>query len=44
MPASELAIVMAALVNGLAVERILAPDEVPPDLLGRVLALLVDRS
>ncbi|MFB9313453.1 TetR/AcrR family transcriptional regulator [Nocardioides plantarum] len=42
MPASDLAIVLMALVNGLAVERMIAPDDVPADLMGRVLALLVN--
>jgi hypothetical protein len=42
MPASDLAIVLMALANGLAVERMVAPGDVPADLMGRVLALLVD--
>ena len=41
MPASDLAIVLMALSNGLAVERMVAPEEVPEDLMGRVLALVV---
>ncbi|WP_167736787.1 TetR/AcrR family transcriptional regulator [Nocardioides sp. 1609] len=41
LPASELATVLMALANGLAVERMVAPDDVAPDLMGRVLALLV---
>lgn len=41
LPSSDLAIVLMALVNGLAIERMVAPDEVPADLLGRALALLV---
>jgi AcrR family transcriptional regulator len=41
MPASDLAIVLMALANGLAVERMVAPEDVPEDLMGRVLALVV---
>jgi AcrR family transcriptional regulator len=41
MSASDLAIVLMALSNGLAVERMVAPEEVPEDLMGRVLALVV---
>jgi AcrR family transcriptional regulator len=41
MSASDLATVLMALANGLAVERMVAPAEVPEDLMGRVLALVV---
>ena len=41
VPPAELAVVLMALANGLAMERMLAPSDVPPDLFGRVLALLV---
>lgn len=41
MPADELATLLLALSNGLAIERLVAPAEVPDDLMGRVLALLV---
>jgi AcrR family transcriptional regulator len=41
MAASDLAVVLMALSNGLAVERMVAPEEVPEDLMGRVLALVV---
>lgn len=43
-PASSLAIVLMALANGLAMERMVAPDDVPEDLLGQVLALVVGNS
>jgi AcrR family transcriptional regulator len=41
IPASDLAIVLMALANGLAMERMIAPEDVAEDLMGRVLALLV---
>lgn len=41
MSADELATLIMALANGLAIERNVAPGEVAPDLLGRTLALLV---
>lgn len=41
LPPRELAVVLVALVNGLAMERMLAPEDVPPELLGQALALLV---
>lgn len=44
LPASSLAIVLMALANGLAMERMVAPDDVPGDLLGQVLALVVGNT
>lgn len=41
MPATELATLLMALSNGLAMERMVAPEDVPDDLMGRVLALVV---
>ena len=41
LPARDLAVVIMALANGLALERMLAPEDVPDELMGRVLALLV---
>lgn len=41
MPATDLAIVLMALSNGLAMERMVAPEDVPEELLGKVLALVV---
>lgn len=41
MPASELATLLMALSNGLAMERMIASEDVPDDLMGRVLALVV---
>lgn len=41
LPAPDLAIALMALANGLAMERMIAPDDVPPDLMGRVLAMIV---
>ncbi len=41
LPATDLAIVLMALANGLAMERMVAPDDVPADLLGQVLALVM---
>lgn len=41
LPPRDLAVVLMALVNGLAMERMLAPQDVPPELLGQALALLV---
>ncbi|GAA5143695.1 TetR/AcrR family transcriptional regulator [Nocardioides marinquilinus] len=43
LPAADLALVVMALTNGLAVERLVGPDDVAPDLMGRVLALLVQQ-
>lgn len=43
LPPDELAVVLFALSNGLAVESGIDPDAVPDDLLGTVLALLVRR-
>lgn len=40
LPAADLAVVIFALSNGLAVEGAIDPDGVPDDLLGRVFALL----
>lgn len=40
MPANDLATVVLALSNGLAVETAIDPDGVPDDLLGRVLTLI----
>lgn len=37
----ELAVVISALTTGMAMESMIAPEEVPPGLLGRVLAALV---
>lgn len=42
LPASSLATLLMALANGLAIERMVAPDQVPDDLMGQVLALVVD--
>nr|WP_237448209.1 TetR/AcrR family transcriptional regulator [Nocardioides flavescens] len=39
----ELATVLMALTNGLAIERLLSPDDVPDDLMGRVLSALISR-
>ena len=44
LPAADLAVVLMALSNGLAMERMIAPDDVPEDLLGRVLALVVGNT
>lgn len=41
LPADELATVLMALSNGLAIERHADPGSVPDDLLGRVLTLIV---
>lgn len=41
LPASELATLLMALCNGLAIERHADPGSVPDDLLGRVLTLIV---
>jgi len=41
--ADELATVLMALTNGLAIERLLSPDDVPDDLMGRVLSALISR-
>ena len=41
MPADELATLLMALSNGLAIERHADPSSVPDDLLGRVLILIV---
>lgn len=40
----ELATLLMALTNGLALERLGDPDAVPDDLLGRVLALVIGRG
>ncbi|WP_435741921.1 TetR/AcrR family transcriptional regulator [Nocardioides sp. SYSU DS0663] len=41
LAADDLATLLMALANGLAIERLVAPGEVPDDLMGRVLALVV---
>jgi AcrR family transcriptional regulator len=41
LPAEELAMVLIALTNGFAVERLADPDGVPPDLYDRALDLLL---
>jgi AcrR family transcriptional regulator len=41
LPAEELATVLIALTNGFAVERLADPDDVPEDLYGRALDLLL---
>ncbi|MGJ9422246.1 TetR/AcrR family transcriptional regulator [Aeromicrobium sp. CF3.5] len=41
MPAGELATLLMALSNGLAIERHADPSSVPDDLLGRVLTLII---
>lgn len=41
LDADELATVLMALTNGLAIERLLSPDDVPDDLMGRVLSALI---
>lgn len=41
MPADELATLLMALSNGLAIERHAEPSSVPDDLLGRVLTLII---
>lgn len=38
----ELAVVISALTTGMAMEAMISPDDVPPGLLGRILARLVD--
>jgi AcrR family transcriptional regulator len=40
LAASELAICVDALTNGMLIERLFDPDSVPPDLLGKAIALL----
>ena len=40
LPPAEMAVVLLALSNGLAVETEIDPDAVPADLLGRVLTLI----
>jgi AcrR family transcriptional regulator len=39
-PAADLALMTFAMANGVALEAMLEPDEVPPDLLGRMFGLL----
>jgi AcrR family transcriptional regulator len=43
LDADELATVLMALTNGLAIERLLSPDDVQDDLMGRVLSALISR-
>jgi AcrR family transcriptional regulator len=44
MPSGELAVVLLALSNGLAVEADIDPEAVPDDLLGRVLTLIAGEA
>lgn len=44
LPPDELATLLMALTNGLALERLSDPGAVPDDLLGRVLALVIARG
>lgn len=44
LPPDELATLLMALTNGLALERLSDPAAVPDDLLGRVLALVITRG